>query len=301
LAENRARYRKMGALTKCKPGRFSLEHTNPNLFDITQWSRTELAVSTWYMVYRVVWALLFVAIVTAFGINSNLGGKFWIFMTNQGVFLLTINYVIEASLVATRWAWERRNQDKVYHQSCSINWIYKISWIFSTSFFDIALFITIIYWGALHRFVVKNHLLKTDLAAALNFFVHGFNSISCIIDVFLTRRPIKFWHIVFPIGYGLSYMLFSVIYWAAGATGPCRLVHPDDLQPTCPHYIYPILDWDGHPEYAVLTVAVGLVVLPIIHFFWMGMARLRNFIFYRTLANKNPNLTGVHNEGLSMS
>ena len=67
-------------------------------------------------------------------------------------------------------------------------------------------------------------MLKTSLDVAVNFFIHGFNSISCIVDIFIVRRDIKFWHLWYAIAYGLSYMVFSVIYWAAGGTGACRLV-----------------------------------------------------------------------------
>ena len=125
-----------------------------------------------------VMAVLFVSVVSAFGAGAapNIGDKFFIYMTNQGVMLLTVSYVISAALVFTRWCYELCNKDKVCklplfleqritfvitaifslgafftdHTKCRINVFYKISWIFSTCFFDVALFITLVFWVALY-------------------------------------------------------------------------------------------------------------------------------------------------------
>ena len=64
-------------------------------------------------------------------------------------------------------------------------------------------------------------MLDTPAKVALNFMFHGFNSISCIIDVFIVRREMKFWHLWYAMAYGIAYMIFSVIYWAAGGQGIC--------------------------------------------------------------------------------
>ena len=102
-----------------------------------------------------------------------------------------------------------------------INWLYKMSWVASNCAFDLALFISVIYWSVLHRFVQSQHLLKTKEAVYLNFFIHGVNSISCLVDVFLNRRPIKALHFYFAMVYGVLYAVFSVVYWQLGGLGMC--------------------------------------------------------------------------------
>ena len=90
------------------------------LFYDFQWDGTELAVKTWYMIYRVLMAVLFTVIVIVFGVTTRdtLGLKFFIYMTNQGFMLLTLNYIFHASLVFLRWGWEINNKDKVCKLVC---------------------------------------------------------------------------------------------------------------------------------------------------------------------------------------
>ena len=107
------------------------------------------------------------------------------------------------------------------HRKAEINWLYKLSWVASNCAFDLALFISVIYWSVLHRFVQSQHLLKTKEAVYLNFFIHGVNSISCLVDVFLNRRPIKALHFYFAMVYGVLYAVFSVVYWQLGGLGMC--------------------------------------------------------------------------------
>jgi len=222
------------------------------------------------MIYRVLMAVLFTVIVIVFGVTTRdtLGLKFFIYMTNQGFMLLTLNYIFHASLVFIRWGWEINNKDKVYHQKCRINIFYKLSWILSTCSFDVALFITLVFWVALFPYVAGT--LDT-WGLVLNFLIHGFNSISCLIDMFIVKRDLKFWHLWFALAYGISYMIFSIVYWAVGGTDP-------NGNP----YIYPILDWDGNPGLAVGTFFAGLVLLPLIHLFWMGATKLR-IMMYRCI------------------
>ena len=127
------------------------------------------------------------------------------------------------------------------HRGPRLNVVYKFAWAWQAAFFDAALFITIVYWGALHpckqnfthhwilvlariitsnniwyqlklflfiSVVVKSHLLKTTIAKVLNFFVHGFNSISILIDLFINARPHRIPHLMYSIVFGVLYMTF---------------------------------------------------------------------------------------------
>ena len=122
------------------------------------------------------------------------------------------------------------------HHNRKLNVLYKFAWAWQNAFFDAALFITIVYWIALHpgksialnvlciilniehritlirakyiSAVVKEDLLTTPTAKFLNFLVHGFNSISILIDLFINGRPIRIPHFGFSIVFGLLYMIF---------------------------------------------------------------------------------------------
>ena len=54
----------------------------------------------------------------------------------------------------------------------------------------------------------------------------------------------------------------------------------------CPDFIYPILDWGGNPGLAVGMVGIGVVLLPLIHLFWMGATKVRILIHRCTLGRK---------------
>ena len=66
----------------------------------------------------------------------------------------------------------------------------------------VALFISLVYWIALHPYVVKYHMLGGAYAQFLNFFLHGFNSLSFLIDIFVTARPTRVHHFYFAIIFG---------------------------------------------------------------------------------------------------
>jgi hypothetical protein len=97
--------------------------------------------------------------------------------------------------------------------------------------------------------VVENNLLKNDAAVAINIFLHALNTVTCLIDICISGRPWKVFHFIYPIGFGLWYAAFSLIYWGAGGVGICFLTpegHPSATVHTndgkwCDPYIYPIL------------------------------------------------------------
>lgn len=251
-------------------GKLSLDFPEKDRFDRSQWCPAG-RVSTWYMMYRVFVAVVFVAFVICHIIAFPIPEKWIIFMTDQGVLFLTFHFILYASLVLARWIQERRIGVRE-SSSEGLSLIYKISWAMGSCFSNAALVITSIYWIALHRFVEKYGLLETPWEYFLNFFVHALNSIFCLIDIFLTDRPYRVLHFYVPIGYGLFYVIFSLIYWGAGGTGFCN-------EDGCVNYIYPILDWSGNPGIAVLTVVLALIVIPIGQCVWFGLYKLRLWIF----------------------
>ena len=70
---------------------------------------------------------------------------------------------------------------------------------------------------------------RTKEAEYLNFFIHGANSISCLMDIFISRRPMKLLHFYFSMVYGLAYAIFSIAYWQLGGLGMCVRVDSGSL------------------------------------------------------------------------
>ena len=101
------------------------------------------------------------------------------------------------------------------------------------------------------------------------------NSMIMIIDIFITAVPVRWLHFFHAFIYGVIYLIFSVIYWAAGGTDPAG--NP---------FIYPVLDWGGNPGQAAgLSVGLAVIGLPLFHTFVYGLYRLRLVIYKRCLEN----------------
>merc|ERR1712038_1689303 len=79
---------------------YTLSHNDPNLFDRSQWC-PQRRVSTWYVVYRVFMAVIFIVGVTGHGISCGTGAKWFIFMTDLGVMFLALHYCIDAALAVS--------------------------------------------------------------------------------------------------------------------------------------------------------------------------------------------------------
>jgi hypothetical protein len=155
---------------------------------------------------------------------DKIGAKWFIYMTNQGITLLVVHYLVYAGVVVGR------RLGAPQPLPC-LPPLYSLSWGLQTAFMPVALWITIIYWTALHPTVIELGLVKGAWNIFLNYFLHLFNSLSCLLDLCLTARPLRVHHSYLPILFGIWYSLFSVVYWAAGGTGLCL---PNcDLDPSC--------------------------------------------------------------------
>ena len=95
----------------------------------------------------------------------------------------------------------------------------------------------------------------------------------------------------------------SVIYWAAGGLGTCKIldddadtkclddgsckkIFMDGKDYLCYTYIYPILDWGNHPGFACITIVVVAAALPLVHLFWLGVYKLRMCIYQTTCGKR---------------
>ena len=104
------------------------------------------------MIYRVLVALIFAAGITAQFVNSNLGAKWFIYMTDQGICFLFLHFLLDACIVVARFTWEKSHPEYAsYHANESLSGTYKLSWVLNSCFFNVALFISVIYWTVLHK------------------------------------------------------------------------------------------------------------------------------------------------------
>lgn len=96
---------------------------------------------------------------------------------------------------------------------------------------------------------------------------HAMNAVIMVLDVLIVAYPIRLLHVVQPVTVGLCYVIFSVIYYAAGGV--------DDVGN---HYIYNVLDW-SKPGTTVGVVAGVLLLAVVAHLAMFLLHKLRALVY----------------------
>ena len=87
-------------------------------------------------------------------------------------------------------------------------WFHETLWVIYNIAAVAALLVTLTYWALLFRLV--NNL------RALTVVVHGVDSVLMIGDTILSSIPVRLLHVIYPMFYSITYIVFTVIYWAPG-------------------------------------------------------------------------------------
>lgn len=127
------------------------------------------APSLWYVAYRILIALFMLVGVLCHFVSTldTLGIKWFIYMTNQGIGLLTLHYLVYAGIVVGRRL--------APHSAApgSFPAVYSVSWGLQVCFTTVALWITLIYWTALHPYVVEYNLIEGNTDSVSTPGNHG--------------------------------------------------------------------------------------------------------------------------------
>lgn len=135
-------------------------------------------------------------------------------------------------------------------------WYDQLSWLLSATADNVALVVTLTYWGAL--FPLSDGSVDYD-----SIIKHAINAVIVLIDNAVSARPTRLLHCVYAVAYGLAYTVFSLIYWGVDNS----------------NVIYSILDWNS-PGLAVgIVLGLALVVVPLLSFFLFGIYRLRLLVY----------------------
>lgn len=102
----------------------------------------------------------------------------------------------------------------------------------------------------------------------VNCTTHGINAVFVLVDMMISRTPIRMLHLFHCTCMGSVYLLFSYVYHLAGGTN-----HKGEP------YIYKPLDYANNFRMAISTGLVCLLlVLPLIHCWIFFLYRFRLFI-----------------------
>ncbi|KAK3103309.1 hypothetical protein FSP39_018386 [Pinctada imbricata] len=136
-----------------------------------------------------------------------------------------------------------------------------LSWILSDVISVFALVVTLIYWMALYPSV------NTTGASALFVYndvnVHALNSVFILIEYFVSARPVRLLHFIYPAIYGCIYTLFALFYWL-----------PDKQN----HVLYSVLDFNRPPVVVLTVLGLAFIGIPLLQLFYYGLYRFKLFL-----------------------
>ncbi|XP_062130307.1 LOW QUALITY PROTEIN: protein rolling stone-like [Drosophila sulfurigaster albostrigata] len=233
--------------------KFTLHHDEPGDFCRSQWQRGDRSII--WLLYRWLFAAFFAGGVLASCIQHFNEGTWFIYLTDWG-FVLCFYACTYGAVVATIYF----IRPSYFEPGSSALKIYWASHFTTTV---LALMITLVFWTALYPSMAGGPI------GLYNLWAHAFNSVCMLIDCFVIAFPTRLMHFIYPLVIGLTYGIFSLIYYFAGGT---------DYGGN--HFIYFILDWE-RPGLAIGSVC-GCIVLALIFcvmVFWIY--RFRIWIYER--------------------
>lgn len=138
-------------------------------------------------------------------------------------------------------------------------WYMCITWVLFSAVSTGAVMVTIVFFAFLFPVMKGASVMSLE-----NVQLHLLNSVIILLENFITGIPCRLLHVVYPILYGLLYLLFSLIYWAVDHS----------------HVMYPILDWNKPGPTVGFVFLIGFVFIPIIYTFFFLLYRLKMSVFH---------------------
>lgn len=198
-------------------------------------------------------------------------GLWFIFMTHWGLLFNTISAAL---------AWTVSVVEFLKGPDSSPTSLVKLYWSVFNATISVAFFITAFYWAMLTDMDVE---VDYALDPVLDVFVHGINSVLMFCLLITSRHPVRLLHFYIPLILGIIYMLFSVIYYAAGGLSPFGTA-----------WIYPMLDWSNPGPTILLSVGSALLIV-VIHFIVVGMTLGRDALTKRCREPRVLSISGQNN------
>ena len=132
--------------------------------------------------------------------------------------------------------------------------------------------------------IAMSNLLFTDkIESARSINSHALNSFIVLADLLLSRAPMRVHHFLYTFLFVLAYVIFTVVYWAAG--GQNHLGQD---------FTYPLLNYSEHPGRAALVMLVVMFVgTPLLQLVLYAIFRIRQWACGRCLNHRSGTVTQV--------
>ncbi|XP_051874272.1 protein rolling stone isoform X2 [Pristis pectinata] len=270
--------------------KFSLKARQPQLILQSQW-RIHSVVWLFYRIFMAAYSLIWCI---CSGVQTN-DLKWFIFLTHLTYTMLTtyfnlalvnfICYIIfgqrretqnikEASLAELSLSspttdieggsssWTMRKEfhapPSVLQPTISIQWaLHNLTCVTS-------LYVTVAFWSI-------DYVPGGAAPDSVNINVHVVNSVLVLLELGLTAAPIHLAHFIYVLLYCLSFILFTVVYWAMGGT---------NLKGET--FIYRTLDYGKNPGAATGCIVGSLcIIMPLLQFLVWNLHLFRRRLSFR--------------------
>ncbi|XP_072018273.1 protein rolling stone-like [Amphiura filiformis] len=212
-------------------------------------------------------------------LQTNPSAYFFIYLTDWTVLILTIYLVVAfINLVLDRKHGMNYNRTDRGDIQIALRFRHKLQWLLLNVYMNVSILVTVIYWS----------FLRASIPILLDLTLHAFPCLLGLIDVIITPIPVRLQHAVYPLGYGVVYLIFTLIYWAAGGTDPNGNTG-----------IYPgLLDWED-PGTTCITIACSMGAVLISQVILWGMFKIKMVIIRRcsSTSNDEVGLDGENTQG----
>ena len=156
-----------------------------------------------------------------------------------------------------------------------LNWFNKLVWVMFTTAITGVLGTDLAFW-----IFLSGNLSPEILRNPFNLQEHLINYILLFIDLFINDIPIRLLHCIYPMGYAIVYILFTVILWASNFTSA----------------VYPTLNWEINPlSSTLLSLGVIFIAVPLLHVFHFGLYHLRSWLA-RHLLDRSTTAPTINND-----
>mmetsp|Transcript_21020 Transcript_21020/g.62169 ORF Transcript_21020/g.62169 Transcript_21020/m.62169 type:complete len:271 (-) Transcript_21020:258-1070(-) len=133
-------------------------------------------------------------------------------------------------------------------------WFVVVTQVLQDIILPISFMIFLMYW----TLVFSGTIFPVSIAT------HGINFLLVVVDQLINRQPLRLLSIIFPAMFSLVYLVFTLIYYAAGGT------FEDGESP----YIYEALNWENPTVTGTMAFVIVVIVTPLVYLLMVGCYRL---------------------------
>lgn len=131
-----------------------------------------------------------------------------------------------------------------------LKWYQVVHWVLFTMSLEGAFVVMLLYWGLLYR---------GGPVSGISANTHLMNGIVAVIDFWVGGMPVNFFHFIYPLAFGIVYIVFTGIYYASSGG-----------------IIYDVIDYEEAVGVSVVVLLGSLLLLFLVHllFFFMYMGKV---------------------------